>query len=108
MKMFVMRHKKLFIVLLVIVVLLQSLWLFKPKLSTLSDTGLEVFLWLNGIEAPQDMEWTREYIKMVEACSDYLPVCNWTKMLVLPAKINKAVNRYYGRPFMFQNILDEA
>ena len=44
MKMFVMRHKKLFIVLLVIVVLLQSLWLFKPKLSTLSDTGLEVFL----------------------------------------------------------------
>ncbi len=118
MKAFIMGHKKLCItvlaVLLVLVVLVLSFLLFKPKLSTLSDTGLKIFLWFNGIEPEQDkgwsqegLAWVREFIKNVEEYPDYMPVWSWTKMLVLPAKINKAVNRYYGRPFMHQHILDK-
>ena len=112
MRAFIMGHKKLCVVILAALLVL-SFWLFKPKLSSLSDTGLKVFLWFNGIEPPQDAGWSqeglasiREFIKKVEEYPDYMPVYNWTKMLVLHAKINKAVNRYYGRPFVHQSILD--
>lgn len=117
MRALIMGHKKLciaiFAVLLVLVVFVLSFLLFKPKLSNLSDSGLKIFLWFNGIKPEQDKGWSeeglasiREFIKNVEECPDYMPVWNWTEMLVLPAKINRAVNRYYGRPFMHQHILD--
>ena len=82
MRALIMGHKKLciaiFAVLLVLVVFVLSFLLFKPKLSNLSDSGLKIFLWFNGIKPEQDKGWSeeglasiREFIKNVEECPDW-------------------------------------
>ena len=112
MKAFVFEHKKLCIVILALLLVMIALllcWVFRPRLSTLSDWGLKIFLSLNGLE-----EWTtngvstvREYIVKIEENPNYLPLINaFKKEEMLFAKLNKAVNRYYGRPFVYQYILD--
>ena len=111
MKTFILEHKKLCIailaMLLVLIVLLLC-WVFRPKLSTLSDWELELFLMINRIESkyPLNMEGLRNFIRRVEDNPYYIPVISSTEIEIWAAKLNKAVNRYYGKPFVYQYILD--
>ena len=113
MKTFILEHKKLCIailaMLLVLIVLLLC-WVFRPKLSTLSDWELKIFLSLNGLEewGTNDISAVREYIVKIEENPNYLPLINaFKKEEMLFAKLNKAVNRYYSRPFIYQYIIDD-
>lgn len=111
MKAFVLEHKKLCIVilaLLLVTIVLLLCWVFRPRLSTLSDWELNIFLRLNGLE-----EWTtngvsavRDIIEKIEENPYYLPAFGMPELTNGYAKLNKAVNRYYGRPFVYQYILD--
>ena len=83
---------------------------FRPKLSTLSDWELKIFLSLNGLEewGTNDISAVREYIVKIEENPNYLPLTNaFKKEEMLFAKLNKAVNRYYSRPFIYQYIIDD-
>ena len=110
----VLNHKKLFIAILavlLVLVTLQLLWVFKPKLSTLSDAELQKFIQNNGIEleAPLQIDDLRSWIAMMEEIPGWLPspVTNGEQIFsdkqhLNNLKLNNAVNKYYGRTVLYQ------
>ena len=63
---------------LLVLIGLLLCWVFRPKLSTLSDWELKIFLSLNGLEewGTNDISAVREYIVKIEENPNYLPLIN--------------------------------
>lgn len=97
MKDFILRHKKVFTVLLVILVIL-GLYFLKPKLSELSDTGLRVYFWLNGDPIPEEqqaVDQRRRSVAIMEEDPYYGSVVSSVDIYQGWMELAAIVNRYY-------------